>query len=41
MSEQDVIAFMEFLFDRYAAGHTPTQQQIKYAIGDWSKHDIG
>lgn len=41
MSQKDLIGLINFIFYRYAAGNTPTEQQIKYAIEDWSKHDIG
>lgn len=38
MIDQDkLISLILFIFDRYAAGNTPTEQQIKYAIQDWTK----
>jgi hypothetical protein len=34
------LAFMLFLFDRYAANNVPTEQQIQLAFNDFNKVSI-
>lgn len=33
----DTVAFINFLFDRYAAGNTPSINQILMAYGDYQR----
>lgn len=35
--DDDLLLLLKFVFFKYAAGNTPTDQQLMYALQDWKK----
>lgn len=35
--DDDLVLLAKYLFFKFAAGHTPTDQQFLYAVQDWRR----